>query len=96
MKLGGLLPPPSHQLNLLSGKGGEEGVLLLRQVFLTFVSGKLNKSLEHIDIMILHIESLSARVILLKDKIVNAPQLCTCFGIKMDTSEKGKGRKISR
>ena len=46
--------------------------------------------------MILHIKSLSARVISLKDNIVNAPQLCTCLGIKLDTSEKGKGRKISR
>ena len=53
MKLGGLLPPPSHQLNLLSGKGGE-GVLLLRQVFLTIVSGKLNKSLEEFDNDIAH------------------------------------------
>ena len=42
-------PPPSHQLNLLSGKGVDEGVLLLRQVFLTIVSGKLNKSVEEFD-----------------------------------------------
>ena len=49
-EVGASLPfplPPSHQLNLLSEKGGGEGVLLLRQVFLTIVSGKLNKSLEH-------------------------------------------------
>ena len=46
-------PPPSHQLNLLSGKGGE-GVLLLRQVFLTIVSGKLNKSLEDFGNSIAH------------------------------------------